>query len=135
MQDALQLIMKSLLALEPWERDPRVVPIPWRQIIVDQTLSRSRSDGSSNDRRPLKLGIFWSDGVVTPQPPIQRGLHLLVNAVRESGHQVKANLQSFMRAQTVLTDTDRRVEASVPTNSKESTCEFFSMNATCSTRY
>ncbi|KAA6414038.1 MAG: hypothetical protein FRX48_02400 [Lasallia pustulata] len=37
---------------------------------------------------PLKLGALWTDGVVGPQPPIHRGLHTVVDAVRKAGHKV-----------------------------------------------
>ncbi|KAI9652013.1 MAG: hypothetical protein M1831_007254 [Alyxoria varia] len=87
-QDALHLVMKSILSLEPWKQDPRVVPIPWRQNITDETLARAEADGSSNANKPLKVGIFWTDGVVTPQPPVQRGIRLIVDAVKKAGHKV-----------------------------------------------
>ena len=83
---ALHLLMTSVLSTEPWLRDPKVMPIPWRQEITDTTLQRAAPDGSSNDALPLKLGVFWTDGVVTPQPPISRGLHLVADAVRKAGH-------------------------------------------------
>ncbi|KAL9085591.1 MAG: hypothetical protein Q9159_004630 [Coniocarpon cinnabarinum] len=88
-QDALSLIMRSLLASSPWERDPKVIPIPWRQDIVDETILRSNPDnGSASTKLPLKLGVLWSDGAVTPQPPIQRGLKLVVEAVKKAGHKI-----------------------------------------------
>ena len=84
--DSLHLIMTSILSLTPWNRDPYVAHIPWRQSIVDETLSRVKDDGMTASRFPLKLGLFQSDGVVTPHPPIQRGLQLLADAVMKAGH-------------------------------------------------
>ncbi len=86
--DALHLVISSILSTQPWLRDPNVVPIPWRPDIADDTLSRARADGSTNGKSPLKLGIYWTDDVVTPHPPILRGLQLVVNAVRKAGHKV-----------------------------------------------
>jgi len=80
--------MTSLLSTEPWLRDPEVVPIPWRPELENEVGERADQDGSANGKTPLKLGIFWSDGYVTPHPPVMRGLRLLANAVKESGHKV-----------------------------------------------
>lgn len=84
--DALHLLMTAVLSQKPWLRDPNVVPIPWRQQITDATLQRAKPDGSASGSVPLKLGIFWTDGVVTPQPPISRGLRLIASAVKKAGH-------------------------------------------------
>ncbi|KAI9781915.1 MAG: hypothetical protein M1816_002138 [Peltula sp. TS41687] len=86
--DALHLLMSTVLSTQPWLRDPYVVNIPWRQHITDATLLRAASDGSSTGVKPLKLGIYWTDGVVTPHPPIARGLHMVVDAVKKAGHKV-----------------------------------------------
>src|SRR5689334_20352640 len=88
--DALHLVLKGLLSTEPWLRDPNVVSIPWRTPLVDEILSRAKPDGSASENSPLKLGIYWTDGVVTPQPPIARGLRLVVDAVKAAGHKVPA---------------------------------------------
>jgi len=88
--DALKLIMSSVLSTQPWLRDPEVVAIPWRQELADEVLQRaSTEDGRAlENERPLKLGIYWTDGVVQPQPPIRRGLQMVVDAVRKAGHKV-----------------------------------------------
>ncbi|KIW92858.1 uncharacterized protein Z519_06707 [Cladophialophora bantiana CBS 173.52] len=83
----LELALKSVLSTQPWLRDPAVVPIPFRQEIVDEYLSRAKWDGTAKASGcALKLGIFWADGIVTPRPPITRGLHVVVDAVRNAGH-------------------------------------------------
>ncbi|KAI9726211.1 MAG: hypothetical protein M1828_001885 [Chrysothrix sp. TS-e1954] len=87
-QDALPLLMESVLSLKPWLSDPRVVPIPWRKDVLLDTISRATSSGSANDKLPLKIGMLWNDGVVTPQPPIQRGLRLVAQAVKRAGHKL-----------------------------------------------
>ncbi|KAK3372148.1 amidase signature domain-containing protein [Podospora didyma] len=63
----LELVLRSVLSTEPWRKDPAVVPIPFRQEVVDDTA-----------KRPLKLGVLWTDGTVGPHPPITRGLHEVV---------------------------------------------------------
>ncbi|GAO18539.1 uncharacterized protein UV8b_00847 [Ustilaginoidea virens] len=87
--EGLELIMKALLSTKPWLNDPAVFPLPFRQHVVDEILNRASSNGNAKtSAAPLKLGVFWSDGVVQPHPPITRGLHMVVKAVEEAGHQV-----------------------------------------------
>ncbi|WEW57130.1 amidase [Emydomyces testavorans] len=91
--DALHLVISSILSTEPWLRDPNVSPIPWRQHITDETLSRVKPGGN-----PLKLGIFWTDGVVNPHPPISRGLHMIVEWTPPSQKTAKRVHVSFLKA-------------------------------------
>ena len=80
--------MTSILSTKPWLRDPQVTCIPWRQEIVDSTLARASLDGAAMGKLPLKFGIYWTDNVVEPQPPIARGLRMVHEAVREAGHKM-----------------------------------------------
>lgn len=75
--------MKSLLSTSPWTRDPEVLPIAWKQDILDSTLRRAAGGGNK-----LKLGIYWHDGVVRPHPPVARGLRMVVDALEAAGHKV-----------------------------------------------
>jgi amidase len=86
--DMMHLVFRSILETQPWLRDPVLVPIPWRQDLADEVLERATASGSSNDKKPLKLGIYWTDNVVTPHPPITRGLRIVVDAVQNAGHKV-----------------------------------------------
>lgn len=80
--------MASVLSTQPWLRDPEVAALPWRQDIEDSTLARAILEGAANEQCPLKLGIYWTDGVVGPHPPIMRGLRTVVDKVKEAGHKV-----------------------------------------------
>ena len=60
--------------------------IPWRSAVEDFTLARAGQLGQANEKQPLKLGIFWTDGAVQPQPPITRGLHVVAREVEKAGH-------------------------------------------------
>jgi len=93
--EAIHLVLRSVVLTQPWLRDPNVTPLPWRDDRVKETLARATGDGFANGNKPLKLGIFWTDGVVTPQPPIARGLKLVVDAVRRAGHQVRRPSRFF----------------------------------------
>ncbi|KAL2021891.1 hypothetical protein VTK56DRAFT_6486 [Thermocarpiscus australiensis] len=87
--DGLELALRSILSTQPWLRDPSVVPIPYRQEIVDQYRKRGNLDGTAKSSElPLKLGILWTDGVITPHPPIMRGLHAVANAMEQAGHKL-----------------------------------------------
>ena len=86
--DVVKLVMASVLSTEPWLRDPNVVNMPWDSEMVRSTLTRANRDGSANKERPLKIGVFWTDGVVTPQPPIRRGLKIVRDVLKSMGHKV-----------------------------------------------
>lgn len=85
---SLKLVASALLSTKPWIRDPNVVPMPWRVEIEQQTLARATSEGRSNEKAPLKLGILFDDGYMTPHPPITRGLQIVRDALVEAGHKV-----------------------------------------------
>ncbi|KAL2071771.1 hypothetical protein VTL71DRAFT_13006 [Oculimacula yallundae] len=68
--DSLKLVTSALISTTPWTRDPDVVPIPWRIAVEEEMLCRATEDGKSNDNQPLKLGIMFSDGYMTPHPPV-----------------------------------------------------------------
>ena len=92
--DAVHLVFESLIFTEPWRRDPGVVPLPWNKPIFRATLERVNVDGSAKPNMQLKLGVCWTDNLVTPHPPITRGLEMVVNAVKNAGHKVFLMLSS-----------------------------------------
>ncbi|KAL5356743.1 amidase signature domain-containing protein [Aspergillus floccosus] len=74
---SLTEVTKSVIDSEPWTFDPRCVPIPWRQDMYQDMLSR-----------PLTIGLLTDDGVVRPHPPIRRALAVLVEKLKQQGHEV-----------------------------------------------
>lgn len=87
--DALEILLKSILSTMPWQCDPAVVPIPFRQEIMDSYMARVDPQGHAKSTvQALKIGVLWSDGVVGPHPPILRGLHIVHDALKRSGHKV-----------------------------------------------
>lgn len=91
--DGIELVLKSVLSTQPWIRDPVVLPMPFRQEVFDEYLTRAQSDGTaSSGRPPLKLGIMWTDGLVQPHPPITRGLRMVSDALEKAGHKVWTKL-------------------------------------------
>lgn len=87
--DAVKLVMTSILSTQPWIRDPAVISMPWNSDMEKSTLARALPDRLANEKLPLKLGVFWTDGVVGPQPPIKRGLHMVHDVLKSMGHKVK----------------------------------------------
>lgn len=87
----LNLMVKSLLILEPWLRDPLVHEMPWRDAHERQILDHVGAKQSQTPK--LAFGILRHDGVVNPQPPIRRALDIVENSLKKLGHKVKFNLQ------------------------------------------
>ncbi|KAL8940143.1 MAG: hypothetical protein Q9211_002417 [Gyalolechia sp. 1 TL-2023] len=85
--DAVKLVLTSLLSTSPWLRDPNVVNMPWNSEVETSTLARANPDGSANSA-PLKIAIYWTDGVVTPHPPVERGLRIVQGALQDLKHKV-----------------------------------------------
>lgn len=74
-------MMKVLLDSKPWERDPNVIPLPWRSDVAEDVQTRAR-DGR------LKFGVMRWDGMVMPHPPIQRVIEETVGELRGKGFEV-----------------------------------------------
>ncbi|KAJ5569704.1 amidase signature domain-containing protein [Penicillium hispanicum] len=64
----IESFMKTVLGSQPWLGDPSLYPIPWR----DQESHLHRNG------KKLTVGVMWSDGVVTPTPPVTRALKEVV---------------------------------------------------------
>ena len=58
---------------QPWLKDVKCIPIPWRQI---------------EPKKKLKIAIMWDDGVVRPTPPVRRALKATAEKLKEAGHEV-----------------------------------------------
>lgn len=86
---SLRLIIKALLSQQPWLHDPLVHEIPWRdeqeQQVID--LIGSAKPGATK----LAFGIMKHDGVVTPHPPVQRAMDIVVKTLEKLGHKVRVN--------------------------------------------
>ncbi|EXJ80131.1 hypothetical protein A1O1_08273 [Capronia coronata CBS 617.96] len=82
---AVRLLTQTLLSQEPWLHDPLVVDMPWRDA-EEQAVREIVKSASS--RGQLAFGVLNSDGVVMPQPPIQRAIATVVEALGNAGHKV-----------------------------------------------
>ncbi|CAG9943934.1 unnamed protein product [Clonostachys rosea f. rosea IK726] len=70
--DDIELYSKSLIGEKPWLRDPKCVPIPWREVELP---------------KKLKIGVMWHDGMVRPTPPVARALREVKAKLEAAGHE------------------------------------------------
>lgn len=70
---ALRILASAVIDAEPWHLDPKMVPLPWRDVKLPQRLS---------------FGLIRDDGVVRPNPPVRRAIDMTVEALRKQGHEV-----------------------------------------------
>lgn len=78
---SLRLVVKTILSQQPWLHDPLCNEIPWRH---DQ--EKQIADLVSSSK--LAFGILKHDGAVTPHPPVQRALDIVVETLKKLGHEV-----------------------------------------------
>lgn len=77
--NTVKLFAQTILSEEaaPWTLDPKMVPIPWRQDVIQPK------------GRPLRLAFMpCNDGTVTCYPPIERALKMAKEALINAGHEV-----------------------------------------------
>ena len=77
--DSLDTFMSIYLSQQPWKSDPAILPIPWRQDIINEF---------SNPAKKLKIGYVTDDGVIRCQPPIVRAVEHTVTKLRAAGHEI-----------------------------------------------
>lgn len=91
---ALRVATQAVLAAEPWLHDPLVAEMPWREDVYADTkaravaASRRSAGGGGSGGGKLVVGVAASDGLVTPQPPVQRAVETVASALRAAGHTV-----------------------------------------------
>lgn len=73
----MHLVTKAVIDAKPWELDPKVLPLPWREDAYREMQSR-----------PLVFGLLIDDGVVKVHPPIERVVQEVAAKLREAGHEV-----------------------------------------------
>ncbi|GMK58060.1 hypothetical protein CspeluHIS016_0500920 [Cutaneotrichosporon spelunceum] len=71
--EGLELWSKAILAAKPWETDPAVYKLPWREVDVPEKLC---------------FGMVMDDGVIAPTPAITRVLKETRAALEAAGHTV-----------------------------------------------
>ncbi|THY36221.1 amidase [Aureobasidium pullulans] len=77
----LKLAVQSILQTEPWQRDPRVHPLPWRNE-QEEAAKKLAQD------KKLTFAVLRHDGLCAPHPPIKRALEETVQRLESLGHKV-----------------------------------------------
>ncbi|THW44765.1 amidase [Aureobasidium pullulans] len=77
----LKLAVQSILQTEPWQRDPRVHPLPWRNE-QEEAAKQLAQD------KKLTFAVLKHDGLCAPHPPIKRALEEIVQKLESLGHKV-----------------------------------------------
>lgn len=97
---SLTLLFKSVLSQQPWNYDPLVMELPWRDPIVEETLSLI--DQSKKGTSALVFATMPFDGVGRIHPPIARGLKLVEQTLKRLGHKfVDWNPPSHVQAHDI----------------------------------
>lgn len=82
---SVRLVMKSILSQQPWLHDPQVVDMPWRDSEEQAVLDIVKS---SSGKGQLAFGLMMSDGIVNPDPPVQRAVRVTAEALEKAGHKI-----------------------------------------------
>ncbi|KLO20755.1 amidase signature enzyme [Schizopora paradoxa] len=69
----LEEFWKRMLKMQPWNYDPTVVPLPWRENILE-------------GKKKLRWGVMWEDGIAPPSPACKRALQMVVDALKSNGY-------------------------------------------------
>ncbi|GAA5981165.1 hypothetical protein JCM11641_003132 [Rhodosporidiobolus odoratus] len=79
--ESLRVLMRAMIeGGEPWLRDAKVVERGW-----DDSLARAAGQRGKEKRC---FAVMWTDGLVRPHPPVERGMRECVEKLREAGHEV-----------------------------------------------
>lgn len=77
---SIELYMETLLGSEPWTVDPQLLPVPWRKELA------------VFPQRPLKVAFIYDDGIIKPQPPVERAVRAMASKFLEAGHEGELNV-------------------------------------------
>ncbi|TFK57269.1 general amidase [Heliocybe sulcata] len=76
----LQILTKTVLESKPWHKDPQTIRMPWN----NDAYALAEHGGGKG----LCFGIMWTDGTLSPHPPVVRALEITKKAVEAAGHKV-----------------------------------------------
>ncbi|KAK0298832.1 hypothetical protein LTS00_002594 [Friedmanniomyces endolithicus] len=74
---SVHIVTRAVIDAKPWELDPKVLPLPWREDVYKVVQSRR-----------LVIGLLIDDGVVKVHPPVERVVREVAAKLREAGHEV-----------------------------------------------
>ncbi|KAH9924149.1 amidase signature enzyme [Fomitopsis serialis] len=71
----LEMFWRAIMSMKPWEYDHSVLSLPWREVNLSES-------------KPIRWGVLWDDGVITPSPACRRALQEVVSVLEANGHEV-----------------------------------------------
>ncbi|KAG1733426.1 amidase signature enzyme [Suillus lakei] len=71
----LETFWRAVFQMKPWNYDYSVLRIPWRDVKLPED-------------HPIRWGVLWDDGVVTPSPACARALKTVTAILEKNGHEV-----------------------------------------------
>lgn len=77
--DGLEVYTRTVLGFEPWKWDYTSIKLPWREAEYQKGLGKEHQ---------LCFAFMPHDSVVSPNPPIVRGMQELKHALVRAGHKV-----------------------------------------------
>ncbi|KJR81677.1 amidase [Sporothrix schenckii 1099-18] len=78
----LKLVLKSVLAQQPWLYDPAIVELPWRDNLAAALPATAAELG-----QVLTFGLWEGDDQVAPTPPVKRAFATVKALIETLGHQ------------------------------------------------
>ena len=73
--EGISIFMKTVLDSKPWENDPGLHQIPWRN-------ERGWVERKIEAGEMLKIGVLWDDGWIKPLPPVERAIRELTDKLQ-----------------------------------------------------
>ncbi|KAH7489839.1 hypothetical protein FOMA001_g3775 [Fusarium oxysporum f. sp. matthiolae] len=74
---SLKLVTKLAIEAEPWKMDPQLPPLPWREDLFQNFVTKR-----------LVIGSMLDDGMVKVHPPVERVFRNVVAKLEAAGHEV-----------------------------------------------
>lgn len=78
--DSIDSFMSIYLGQQPWHSDPGILPIPWRQDIVDKY--------SNPQHQKFRIAYITDDSVIRPQPPVTAAVKHTTHLLTQAGHEI-----------------------------------------------
>jgi amidase len=69
----ITMYSKAVIDAQPWLLDPKMLPIPWRQV---------------EQKKKLKIAVLWNDCICMPTPPVTRALKETTESLKQAGHEI-----------------------------------------------
>lgn len=83
---SLQQLMQWYINCNAWQDDHKVLDLPWRDSVYNDTLAKICHFGQCDGR--LVFAVMATDEEVYPHPPVQRAMRIVTEAILHQGYEV-----------------------------------------------